>query len=250
MKSTYKLFFTLTVFSIAMGFLETAVVIYLRKIYYPDGFKFPLVPIEPALAVTEFWREAATVVMLAAVGYLAGKNRTQRWAFFVFCFAIWDIFYYVFLKLFLDWPESLFTWDILFLIPVPWIGPVLAPCIVSLTMILFCIAVVYFDEIGNKLKFSVSQVMLFVFGCLVIIISFMWDYITYLSVNDHPHKVWTLSNNENMFNEIASYVPANYNWWMFVVGEAMLLFSLCLSIKKQLRSKTYEIDLFAISKHQ
>lgn len=233
MNRSVKLLLWLGLFSIAMGFMETAVVVYLRKIYYPGGFNFPLVPIEPALAVTEFWREAATVIMLGVIGYLAGKNKTQRWAFFVFCFAVWDMFYYVFLKLLLDWPESLFTWDILFLIPVPWIGPVLAPCIVSLTMILFCIAVVYFDDQGRALKFSVSQIMLFVFGCLIIIISFMWDYITYLTLNDHPHKVWTLSNNENMFSEIASYVPSRYNWWMFIVGEVMLLLSLFVSIKKR-----------------
>jgi hypothetical protein len=233
MRSALKLFVWLTIFSIAMGYLETAVVVYLRKIYYPGGFNFPLVPIEPSLAVTEFWREAATIIMLGVMGYLAGKNRAQRWAFFVYCFAIWDIFYYIFLKLLLNWPESLFTWDILFLIPVPWIGPVLAPCIVSLTMIVFCIVVVYYDEISRPLKFSVSQVMLFVFGCLIIIVSFMWDYIEYLSVAEHPHKVWTLSNNEDMFSEIVNYIPAHYNWGMFVVGELMLLGSLFISIKKQ-----------------
>jgi hypothetical protein len=32
----------LAVFSMAMGYLESAVVVYLRKLYYPDGFKFPL----------------------------------------------------------------------------------------------------------------------------------------------------------------------------------------------------------------
>jgi len=236
-KSSLRLFTLLTIFSIAMGFLETSVVVYLRKMYYPNGFSFPLAPIEPSIAVTEFLREAATIIMLAAIGYLVGKNRIQRWSFFVFCFAIWDIFYYVFLKLLLNWPESLFTWDILFLIPVPWIGPVLAPCIVSLTMILFCITTVYFDEKGVLSKFSVSQVMLFVFGCLVIMVSFMWDYISYLTLNDHPHKVWTLSNNENMFNEIANYIPSHYNWWMFVVGEVMMLFSLFLSVKDQLQNK-------------
>jgi membrane protein implicated in regulation of membrane protease activity len=50
-------------------------------------------------------------------------------------FAIWDIFYYIFLWLLIGWPESFFTWDILFLLPVTWVGPVLAPVINSLTMI-------------------------------------------------------------------------------------------------------------------
>jgi hypothetical protein len=58
----------ISLFAIAMGFLETAVVIYLRLIYYPGGFEFPLKPIEPAIAKVEFMREMATVIMLVATG--------------------------------------------------------------------------------------------------------------------------------------------------------------------------------------
>src|SRR6201998_1661345 len=108
----------LTAFSIAMGFLETAVVIYLRKLYYPHGFQFPLVPIDNDIAMVEFLREAATIIMLLGIGIIAGKNTSQKFGIFIYCFAVWDIFYYVFLKLLLGWPESLFTWDILFIIPV------------------------------------------------------------------------------------------------------------------------------------
>src|SRR5580700_10847047 len=121
--------FWLTAFSIAMGFLEAAVVIYLRKMYYPNGFHFPLTVVEPDIGLTEFLREAATVIMLLAIGILTGKNTSQKFGIFLFCFAIWDIFYYVFLKMLIGWPASLLDWDILFLIPVPWVGPVLAPCL-------------------------------------------------------------------------------------------------------------------------
>ena len=86
----------LTIFGIAMGFLETAVVIYLRRIYYPDGFKFPLVEIENGILSVEILREVATIIMLFAIGFLAGKTKLQRFAFFIYSFAIWDIFYYVF----------------------------------------------------------------------------------------------------------------------------------------------------------
>ncbi|CAN5476760.1 hypothetical protein BH10BAC1_BH10BAC1_14060 [soil metagenome] len=131
MKPIIKTIIWLTVFSIAMGFLETSIVVYLRKLYYPAGFEFPLVPVPIDIATTEFWREVATIIMLIGAGVMAGKNATQRFVFFLYSFAIWDIFYYVFLKLLRNWPESLFTWDILFLIPVPCVGPVIAPCIVS-----------------------------------------------------------------------------------------------------------------------
>src|SRR6218665_2831025 len=136
MKSLKKTLFWVSAFAVAMGFLESAVVIYLRAIYYKTGFDFPLTPMDPALAKVELLREAATVIMLVGIGYLAGTTRLQRFAFFCLSFAIWDIFYYVFLYLFLGWPTSLFTWDILFLIPLPWIGPVWAPCLLALLMII------------------------------------------------------------------------------------------------------------------
>ncbi len=73
--------------------------------------------------------------MLASVGIAAERNNIQRFTYFIISFAVWDIFYYVFLKLFLNWPESLLTWNILFLIPVTWVGPVIAPVILSALMI-------------------------------------------------------------------------------------------------------------------
>jgi hypothetical protein len=80
MKTIKHTFIWLTLFSIAMGYLETSVVVYLRKLYYPDGFDFPLVPIEPSIAITEFWREAATIIMLWGVGVMAGRNKTEKFA--------------------------------------------------------------------------------------------------------------------------------------------------------------------------
>jgi hypothetical protein len=101
MKTIKYTFIWLTFFSIAMGYLETSVVVYLRELYYPQGFDFPLAPISPSLAVTEFWREVATIVMLWGVGVLAGRSKTEKFALFLYSFAIWDIFYYIFLKILL-----------------------------------------------------------------------------------------------------------------------------------------------------
>ncbi|MBK6345556.1 MAG: hypothetical protein IPF68_06385 [Bacteroidales bacterium] len=87
--------------------------------------------------------------MLLVAGIIAGRNSAQRFVFFLFCFAIWDIFYYVFLYLLIGWPASLLDWDILFLLPVPWIGPVLAPCLLSLMMIMLIILVVWLRRISE-----------------------------------------------------------------------------------------------------
>ena len=91
-----KTLFWVTFFSIAMGFLESAVVIYLRRMYYPHGFSFPLQPMPHDIAIVEIWREAATIIMLLAIGILAGRKPSEKFAWFVISFAVWDIFYYVF----------------------------------------------------------------------------------------------------------------------------------------------------------
>jgi hypothetical protein len=115
----------------AMGILEAAVVVYLRRIYYPGGFGFPLVPMEPTILRIEVVREAMTIVMLACMAGLAAERTWPRLMAFIVAFGVWDIVYYAGLKLFLDWPTSWIEPDILFLIPKVWVGPVLAPALVS-----------------------------------------------------------------------------------------------------------------------
>jgi len=122
-------------FAVAMAYFEAAIVVYLRELFYPGGFSFPLILIPTRLVLIELGRELASLVMLAAVAVIAGRNRWERFGYFLVTFGVWDIFYYVFLKVTIDWPASLLDWDILFLIPLPWIGPVIAPCLVALEMI-------------------------------------------------------------------------------------------------------------------
>ena len=232
MKSITKKIIWLTLFSIAMGFMETAVVVYLRKIYYPDGFRFPLVPIDPDIALTEFIREAATIIMLLGIGILTGKTASQKFAFFIYCFAIWDVFYYMFLKILLDWPQSLFTWDILFLIPIPWVGPVIAPCIVSASMIILAYYIISYQEKGIATIINQKEWILLILGSLTVIISFMWDYLKYINQGDSEKYIWTLSSKKSMFNEITTYIPADYNWWLFLLGEIIIIYGIISFVKR------------------
>jgi hypothetical protein len=125
----------LITFAVAMAYVESAVVVYLRTIYYPQGFAFPLVLMPSGMVAIEIGREAATLVMLLGVAMLAGADRWDRICIFCVAFGVWDIAYYIWLWVFLRWPPSLLAWDVLFLIPVPWIGPVVAPVIVSVVLI-------------------------------------------------------------------------------------------------------------------
>jgi hypothetical protein len=126
------------VFAIAMAWVESAVVFYLRSMMdriepcQPN----PL-PVIGGFAPVELLREFATLVMLFAVGVLAGRTWRARFGYAVIAFGVWDIFYYVFLKLICGWPHSWLDWDILFLLPIPWWGPVLAPVLISGLMILW-----------------------------------------------------------------------------------------------------------------
>jgi len=117
-----------------MGYLEAAVVVYLRAIYYPEGFSFPLKPMDPGILGVEIGREAATVVMIFAVAWAAARSRWQTLIGFALVFGVWDIAYYVGLKILLGWPASPFELDVLFLIPIVWVGPVWAPSLIALPM--------------------------------------------------------------------------------------------------------------------
>lgn len=125
-------------FAIAMAWFEAASVFYIRALvdrlepYQPN----PL-PMTGALGNVELWREAATLVMIATLGTLAGRTWRTRAGYAALVFGTWDIFYYVFLRLISGWPRTMLDWDILFLLPLPWWGPVLAPVSIALVMILW-----------------------------------------------------------------------------------------------------------------
>jgi hypothetical protein len=136
------------IYATAMAWVESAVVFYLRSMmnriepYQPD----PL-PAIGGFASVELPREAATLVMLFTVGWLAGRNWRTRLGYFAIAFGVWDIFYYVFLKIICGWPHSALDWDVLFLLPMPWWGPVLAPVLISLLLIFWGTLASQFEQI-------------------------------------------------------------------------------------------------------
>ncbi|PKP00775.1 MAG: hypothetical protein CVU14_06820 [Bacteroidetes bacterium HGW-Bacteroidetes-9] len=234
MKPIIKTIIILTIFSIAMGFMESAIVVYLRELYYPGGFDFPLAPLDNHILLTELLREAATLIMLVTIGLIAGKNAIQKFAFFLFSFAVWDIFYYVFLKLLIGWPASLFTWDILFLLPVPWIGPVLVPCILSLTMMLFTAMVIYLQQKQHPVIIRWFDWAMIIAACLIILITFTYDYFSIILSSGTP------ANADGMLEQLKGYVPEYYNWFAFIIGEIILLYGFSFIFARNLKSKNID----------
>ncbi|MCB0771654.1 MAG: hypothetical protein KDC00_14745, partial [Flavobacteriales bacterium] len=156
-----------------MAFLESAVVVYLRALYYPSGFDFPLVPMDTSLVTIEVLREFATMIMLLAPAALVSRSALERFAWFCYGFGVWDIFYYIWLKVLLDWPSDLGTFDLLFLIPAPWVGPVWAPCIVSIGLILVALLILYGASLDPRRTFALSTWVYLVLGALAMILSFV-----------------------------------------------------------------------------
>jgi hypothetical protein len=123
-------------FAIAMAWLEAASVFYIRSLVGRiEPYQADPLPFGGVLGQVELWREGATLVMLGAVGLLAGQTWRRRAGYAALAFGVWDIFYYVFLHLISGWPTTLLDWDVLFLLPLPWWGPVLAPVSIALVMI-------------------------------------------------------------------------------------------------------------------
>lgn len=159
----------------AFALVEAAVVVYLRRLFHPGGFAFPLQPgaYDPILGV-EIAREAATMVMLAAVGWLAGGRGWERFAQVMVAFGAWDLLYYAWLKVLLGWPPSLATLDVLFLIPTVWVGPVWAPCLVSLGLILCGGAIALRVGTGGRFALGRRGWSMALAGGLLIVSSFVW----------------------------------------------------------------------------
>ncbi|MCX6544643.1 MAG: hypothetical protein NTV05_09545 [Acidobacteria bacterium] len=127
---------TVATFAVAMAWVEAAVVYYLRTLVGRiEPYQADPLPMIGGLGSAELVREAATLVMLLAVGLLAGRAWRTRLGYAAVAFGVWDVSYYVCLKVMCGWPHSLLDWDVLFLLPLPWWGPVLAPVLVALLMI-------------------------------------------------------------------------------------------------------------------
>jgi hypothetical protein len=176
----------------AFGVIEGAVVVYLRDLTYPEGFAFPLKEMPWRLLVLEVARESATLVLLLGVAFLAERTPLRRFAVFAFSFGVWDLVYYVTLKVCLGWPADVLTWDVLFLIPVVWTGPVLAPVLVSVALVAAAIDLLARPEP----RLTPADWGVEIAAGLAVLASFFW----------------------NLPAVSAGEVPRSYPWWLFLLG--------------------------------
>jgi hypothetical protein len=172
-----------TTYAVAMAYVESAAVLYLRTIYGgidPVGPRHTLFNPLPDFVWIEIGREAATMVMLAAVGYLAGATPIARFGAFALAMGTWDTFYYVFLFVFAGWPGSPLAADVLFLLPLPWWGPVLSPVLVAM-LIAVAGAAATAREAGDGIPAATHlDVFAIALGAGLCLVAFMWDALSVL----------------------------------------------------------------------
>jgi len=187
------------IFSIAMAYLESAVVVYLRGMYGIEDLVRDINFQIDAYTYIEIGREAATIIMLALIASLAGRSRQKKIGYFFLSFGIWDIFYYIWLYIFIHWPKSLFEWDILFLIPLPWWGPVITPILISILLIV----IGYLLITESYFKITIFSWIVFFVSILVILYTFMADSISII-----------FTGNGNL-TEVR---PTHFNWPVFLIS--------------------------------
>ena len=194
-------------FAAAMAYAEAAVVVYLRRLV---GVVEPWLDpgiYDPTIAGIEVVREAATLLMLAALGWACGRTAQTRIGYALFAFGLWDILYYVWLRVLLGWPASILTPDILFLIPLPWWGPVLTPVLIALLLAGAGAAVVALDDRGRAVRVGRLDAAMTACGVMLVLYAFMADAIAVL-----PATAETLSGVR----------PAGFRWGIYAAGLALM----------------------------
>lgn len=195
------------VFAIGMAWVEAACVYYLRVLTdRVEPYQANPLPMQGLLGQVELVREASTLVMLLMVGMLAARTWQRRVAYAVIAFGTWDIFYYIFLRVIGDWPRSPLDWDVLFLLPLPWWGPVAAPVSIALLMIVWGTLATQSADTPPATALTRTLWIASALGIALALYVFMAD-----AIHSLPHGV----------EATRSVLPTSFNWVLF--GAALTL---------------------------
>ena len=190
-------------FAVSMALLEAVVVVYLRGLLQLTSHHVSL----DSYVEMEIGRETATLIMLVTVGWLAGQYGLERLAYGVFAFGLWDIGYYVWLKVLIDWPATLLDWDILFMIPLRWWGPVLSPILIAaLLCIIAALAIIKLRR-GEKLGITPRRASAVLLGGGLALCVFMYD------------ALHALLNGQSDWNTLR---PSPFKWPLFLLALALM----------------------------
>lgn len=202
----------LTSYAIAMALLEAAVVVYMRRLYYPDNplELFPLHFFDDYDPLLELSREVATIVMILTVALLAERRSMARsFAAFVFVFGVWDLFYYGWLKVLIDWPQHWLEWDVLFLIPSVWLGPWICPSAIAMLFIAW----------GSWTLLSQRETMFTAISSTVLLAGIGLSLAAFMQP--------AIANGTE---SLSSYMPGAFWWWLFLPGYLLMAAGFALTV--------------------
>ncbi|MDE0867129.1 MAG: hypothetical protein OSA98_25410 [Rubripirellula sp.] len=192
----------LAMFASAMALLEAAVVVYMRRLYYPESplDLFPLEFLNVYDPTLELAREIATIVMIVTVALLAERTtRTRAFAAFAFLFGLWDLLYYAWLKVLIGWPRNWIEWDVLFLVPTIWLGPWICPALIALLFVIW----------GTAVLLSRSNIELSKRGGGVFVLGSVGGLATFLQP---AIPIWWVGG----MDALTRYQPGTFWWWLFI----------------------------------
>ena len=211
-------------FAIAMAWVESAVVVYLRV---PMGRVNPYqanpLPSMPSADWIEVVREAATMVMLFTVGWLAGRTWRGRLGYAFLIFGVWDIFYYIFLVPMCGWPQSLLDWDLLFLIPLPWWGPVIAPMLIAVLLIISGVLLAISEQRQESIWPHKWALIACVSGTGLALYTFMETPLQIIGMGEEA---------------IRQALPTVFNWPIFIIGVVLMAAPIVDMVQQSWQSKT------------
>jgi hypothetical protein len=211
----WRSLFWLTLFAVAMAYLEAAIVVYLRQAYYAEHILviFPPSMLSEVDMAVELGREIATLVMILAVAGLVARGLMAVFAVFVYVFGVWDIFYYVWLKATIGWPVSWTEWDVLFLIPWAWAGPWLTAVAIALLFVLWGGAVFVS---GCTCRFTARAAISFFGGMSLTVAAFLQPAAPYLSGG---------------VAAFAEFRPDGFWWPLYLAGYALMALGLLMVLR-------------------
>jgi len=199
----------LMLFAFCMAQVEASLVIHLRSLYYPGNPLeiFPLTLMTHRDLAIELAREVATILMILSVAMLTTRGMARIFAAFVYVFGLWDLFYYFWLKIMIGWPVSLPEWDVLFLIPWPWLGPWISPALIALLFVVWGGWVLYSP---NEVRFSRFNTVLFIVGTLLALTAFLLPAVPMLLEGEEAFR---------------GYQPGIFRWGLFIPGYLLMVVS-------------------------
>jgi len=200
----------LTAYALAMAYFEAAMVVALRAIHYPGNplAVFPLQVLAGADLIIELGREIATLMMILGVALLAERSATRIFAAFVYVFGLWDMFYYVWLKVLIGWPVHWTEWDVLFLIPWPWIAPWMTAAAIALLLAIWS-AWVLASPLAYRMR--PGAMSLFSLGALLCVTAFLQPAFRPLLAGP---------------DDLRGFVPRDFWWPAYAGGYALMAIGL------------------------